>query len=613
MASDELVPTVAGAILDSEEIDWASIESKADLTTRPLLDELKLVAAVVAFHRQLPDPDFEDRSRATDDRRDPIPEMWGHLRVLERIGRGAFGEVFRAWETGLDREVALKLLPADSGDGRATSIIDEGRLLARVRHPNVATIYGAERIGNQVGLWMELVDGRTLEQMLRTGNAFTPARTIRIGIELCRALSAVHQAGLLHRDVKAQNVMVAQDDRVVLMDFGTGCDPNDGSQPALAGTPLYLAPELLDGNGATVQADIYSAGVLLHYMLQLTLTPTERAVILKLDTTSAEAFRHYMFGRYHLEVREGNRMRQAEREFREALKLDPQYARAHAALALTLAHLAWLAGEKANEVMPQAKEAALKALAIDETVALAHTALAHVHEIFDYDPVRAQAEHLRAMQLDDQDLWVLRTYATFLMSRGETDEGLALNRRALDLDPTAPLSMRWQAMLLYVARRYDDCVTECRKALTLDPNDGGLVYNWLPRCLEAQGKKAEAVDAYEQARALRRSSETAEQLKAVYAAQGWEAYWRARLNVTPGPGQAAFAHLRLGNTDEVIALLQQLYDARAPWVVFTNQPEWDPVRSDPRFQALRRNAGLSDDLNPTLAAARRAANATYKK
>jgi Tfp pilus assembly protein PilF len=306
-------------------------------------------------------------------------------------------------------------------------------------------------------------------------------------------------------------------------------------------------------------------------------------------------------------------MRQAEREFREALKLDPQYARAHAALALTLAHLAWLAGEKANEVMPHAKEAALKALAIDETVALAHTALAHVHEIFDYDPVRAQAEHLRAMQLDDQDLWVLRTYATFLMSRGETDEGLALNRRALDLDPTAPLSMRWQAMLLYVARRYDDCVTECRKALTLDPNDGGLVYNWLPRCLEAQGKKAEAVDAYEQARALRRSSETAEQLKAVYAAQGWEAYWRARLNVTPGPGQAAFAHLRLGNTDEVIALLQQLYDARAPWVVFTNQPEWDPVRSDPRFQALRRNAGLSDDLNPTLAAARRAANATYKK
>ena len=110
--------------------------------------------------------------------RDHMPEIWGHLRVLARVGRGAFGEVFRAWDTRLDREVALKLLPADESDARAlaTSIIDEGRLLARVRHPNVATIYGADRIGDCVGLWMEFVNGRTLEEILQRERYSVPRK-----------------------------------------------------------------------------------------------------------------------------------------------------------------------------------------------------------------------------------------------------------------------------------------------------------------------------------------------------------------------------------------------------------------------------------------------------
>ena len=104
----------------------------------------------------------------------------GSLR-LERIGRGAFGEVYCAWDTRLDREVALKLLSASSSiaDRRGTSIIEEGRLLARVRHPNVVTIYGADRIENRVGLWMEFVKGRTLQQSLELAEALeltlTPA------------------------------------------------------------------------------------------------------------------------------------------------------------------------------------------------------------------------------------------------------------------------------------------------------------------------------------------------------------------------------------------------------------------------------------------------------
>ena len=188
--------------------------------------------------------------------------------MLERIGHGAFGEVYRAWDTRLDREVALKLLPADSSPvgTDATSIIEEGRLLARVRHPNVVTIYGAERIGDRIGLWMEFIKGRTLAQVIEQDGAFEPARVLQIGTALCHAVDAVHKAGLLHRDIKAQNVMLADDGRVVLMDFGTGRELGRGLADR-AGTPLYLAPELLSGSEASAVSDVYSIGVVLYYLL----------------------------------------------------------------------------------------------------------------------------------------------------------------------------------------------------------------------------------------------------------------------------------------------------------------------------------------------------------
>ena len=107
-----------------------------------------------------------------------------------------------------------------TGDAAATTIIEEGRLLARVRHPNVVTIYGADRIDDRVGLWMEFVKGRTLEQLLQQEHVFDLPDTLRVASDLCHAIAAVHDAGLLHRDVKAHNVMMDNDGRVVLMDFG---------------------------------------------------------------------------------------------------------------------------------------------------------------------------------------------------------------------------------------------------------------------------------------------------------------------------------------------------------------------------------------------------------
>jgi TolB-like protein/predicted Ser/Thr protein kinase len=264
---------LAGAILDGRAVDWAA-ESDAG-TDRSIVPYLREVARIVALYRNA-DGSRSSGSVAVDpdgrpQRSKSPPFEWGHLRVQERIGLGAFGEVYRAWDSKLDREVALKLLPENRSlpDGGA-AILKEGRLLARVHHRNVVSIYGADRIDGRVGLWMELIDGETLQQAMERGRAFTPADAVRIGLELAGAIGAVHDAGLLHRDVKPQNIMLSRDGRVVLMDFGTGHDARTGEPHGLSGTPLYLAPELLGGRPPSVTTDVYSVGVVLFFLLTRT-------------------------------------------------------------------------------------------------------------------------------------------------------------------------------------------------------------------------------------------------------------------------------------------------------------------------------------------------------
>jgi TolB-like protein/tetratricopeptide (TPR) repeat protein/tRNA A-37 threonylcarbamoyl transferase component Bud32 len=268
--SDQRIDDFIDAILDGTPLDWAAAES-SDAAERPWIRQLKVLAAIAEFHRggAPPEPAHHAVLTSHSNANDESVPLWGHLRLLEAIGRGSFGDVYRAWDTRLDREVALKLLPAgsSSGDRPASTIIHEGRLLARVRHSNVVTIYGAEQISDQIGLWMEFVRGETLEQILEQRTVVSTTEAVAIGVELCRAISAVHGAGLLHRDIKTHNVMQAVDGRIVLMDFGTGRELDDDASSDLAGTPLYVAPEVLEGQQATIQSDIYSLGVLLYHLV----------------------------------------------------------------------------------------------------------------------------------------------------------------------------------------------------------------------------------------------------------------------------------------------------------------------------------------------------------
>jgi serine/threonine-protein kinase len=197
----------------------------------------------------------------------PALTAWEHLTVLAEVGRGAFGRVYRAWDPALQREVALKLIKVDSREPDfADSVFHEARLLVKVRHPNVVLVHGARRVGGEVGIWMEFISGPTLADAVERDGPMSAGEAAAAGIAICDALAAVHGAGLLHRDIKARNVMRDPGGRIVLMDFGAGAERARLPQGEIAGTPLYMAPELLKGAGASAASDIYSVGVLLFHL-----------------------------------------------------------------------------------------------------------------------------------------------------------------------------------------------------------------------------------------------------------------------------------------------------------------------------------------------------------
>ena len=253
---------VATSVSDGAPVDWTMLSASGDPSTDPaLLRELEVIARIAAAHRE-----------AAGESTVLMPEAgrrWGHLLIRDVLGAGSFGTVYRAHDPQLQRDVALKIYKtATIADARLTTLRAEGRLLARVRHPNVVVVHGIEQHGDEVGLWLELIDGRTLADEVRHGGPLGFREAALVGQDLCRALAAVHLAGLVHRDVKPQNVMRERGGRIVLMDFGLGSDLQPhGTSGDFRGTPLYMPPELFGGAPAGPSSDIYSVGVTLFNLV----------------------------------------------------------------------------------------------------------------------------------------------------------------------------------------------------------------------------------------------------------------------------------------------------------------------------------------------------------
>jgi serine/threonine protein kinase/Tfp pilus assembly protein PilF len=258
------------SVADCAPVDWAALDAAAATSAeRTSYRNLRLVARVAELHRTLvlDEQDGPGWAPASDEGSMADPSTWGHLSITSRLASGAFGRIYRAHDSQLNRDVALKLLRGDIAMFRPVErLLAEARTLAQVRHPNVVTVHGADVRDGRAGLWMELVEGQTLDDWLSAHGPMGAGEATSLGIDLCRALAAVHSAGLVHGDVKAQNVMREKGGRIVLMDFGAG--RAQGAEAAgVAGTPMYLAPEVLAGEPPTSQSDLYSVGVVLFHLL----------------------------------------------------------------------------------------------------------------------------------------------------------------------------------------------------------------------------------------------------------------------------------------------------------------------------------------------------------
>ena len=206
------------------------------------------------------------RPAASDPGSGASPTHWKQLRIEGTLGRGSRGTVFHAVEELLGRPVALKLQPEHPGH---SGDIEEARRLNQVRHPNVVQVYGADHADGFLGLWMELLEGRTVEDRIQAQGTMGHEEALLLARDLSGALAAVHRAGLVHGDVKAQNVFREVGGRTVLMDFGAS-RPSPGfgiSSGRLQASPLYAAPEVLEGIPPDARADIYSLGVLIFYVI----------------------------------------------------------------------------------------------------------------------------------------------------------------------------------------------------------------------------------------------------------------------------------------------------------------------------------------------------------
>jgi eukaryotic-like serine/threonine-protein kinase len=212
-----------------------------------------------------------------------IGKTLGHYQIIEKLGAGGMGEVYRAHDTRLGRDIALKLLPDISADNaeRRPRLEQEARAIAAIDHPGIVTIYSVEYDQDMVFITMQLVQGRTLSEMIPP-TGMEPQVLLDIAVSVVDAIAAAHQKGIVHRDLKPSNIMVTDEGRVKVLDFGlaklkqTAVSETSAATTAfgnqltsagqILGTVAYMSPEQAEGRPIDFRSDIFSLGIVLYEM-----------------------------------------------------------------------------------------------------------------------------------------------------------------------------------------------------------------------------------------------------------------------------------------------------------------------------------------------------------
>ncbi len=337
--------------------------------------------------------------------------------------------------------------------------------------------------------------------------------------------------------------------------------------------------------------------------IQVTLTPDERRRLTVARPVQPAAHEAYLKGRFYWNKRTPDGISRAIRHFEHSIAVDPGYAAADAGLAscYVLLPLPPVAAEPAMEVMPKAKSAALEAIRLDETSSEAHTALAYVQTLYDWDWSASENSFHRAFVLDPNNATAHFWYAARLAATGRQDAAVQEALKAQQLDPVSPIITAGLAWMYHLSRRYDLEIEQSQQALALTPDF--MMAHWrLGAAYDALGRPTEAIPHFEEA--LRLSSGSPDVMAALARAKalsgrrsdahaGLKALHELATQRYVSPWSLATVHLGLGDLERALALLEDAYTKRDPYVVFLKaEPAFDPLRSDPRFQNLLRRVGL---------------------
>ena len=274
MSNDEL-EKLSNDLTDGKVINWSKVNkvSGAEQSVLNQLNAIEKIANVFASNHQ----QSINNKQNTQAKQKHLFE-WGHLQVVEKIGEGSFGQVYRAYDPILERNVALKIFKQDCFSSlQSRAFIQEAKRLAKVRNENVLAIHGANIYENNAGMWSDLIAGFNLSDK-QFKKQLNEKELLNILSSISKALIAVHQSDLVHGDIKPSNIMFQKEDnKYILMDFGAGRTLDETSKnnqtfsASISGTPLFMAPELFTGtnsndNNISTASDIYAFGVLLYLL-----------------------------------------------------------------------------------------------------------------------------------------------------------------------------------------------------------------------------------------------------------------------------------------------------------------------------------------------------------
>src|SRR6266478_3386161 len=337
--------------------------------------------------------------------------------------------------------------------------------------------------------------------------------------------------------------------------------------------------------------------------LKLKLSSEEQRRLVKRDSTNAEAYQFYLRGRYFWNKRTSDGIKQAIEHFQQSIERDPNFALGHVGLADSYTGLTFYNFAAPHETMPKAKESAIKALALDDTLAEAHATLAHILINYDWNSSSAEKEFKRSIELNPEYATGHQWYAIhYLTATGRLEEALQEMKRALELEPASLVMNTFMGATLYYAGRYDEAIDQCRRTIEMDPNFAvahwhlGLAYEQkqvldaateeFKKAISLSGgsplMRAALARAYAKSQKKHEANEMLNELNELWKQQYVSAY------------EVATIYVVLGNSEQAFQLLAKAYAEHSFHLANLNVcPHFKSVRSDPRFQDLVQRIGLS--------------------